>query len=963
VADIAVQLRDALHDRYLLERELGRGGMATVYRARDLKHDRLVALKVLHPELAAALGSERFLREIRTAARLQHPHILPVHDSGDAAGQLWFTMPYVEGESLRERLQREQQLPLEDALRIATEAARALEYAHHHEVVHRDIKPENLLLAADGSTLVADFGIARALGGAVEPLTETGLVMGTPAYMSPEQASGERELDGRTDQYSLACVVYEMLAGEPPYTGPSSQAIIAKRLCEPIPRLGTVRQVPQAVEAAVSKGLAKAPADRYPSTSAFAAALTRSGLTPTTALPTSIGVPRRIRPPIRLLVGLLAVVVALSVGIQRLASTPTLRETGALGTRDPVVLADFVNRTPDSTLAATLTDAFRVDLGQSDAVQLADPTQVASTLSQMRRSTEGPLAPDLAREVAQRQGIKAVVTGEVGAAGMGYVLSAAVVSAADGHTLTAVRTTAPDDRHLITALDELSGRLRERIGESVARVHATPPLEQVTTGSLEALRKYSAAFRAGWEAGDFDRAIALLRDATAIDTTFASGYRLMAIAIGNTRGARSAQVDAITRAYLHQDRLSEYERLTLTAVYQLFVESDLERAVTTQRILREEDRTADDAALLGSMLRLAGRCGEADSLFDIAIDSLPRMGVPYGNKLTCALEQGRIMEAESTLSRLALAVPQHPALGLSRAYVFTSRGELDSAVSILAKWRRDQAADQSVQTRGSWLQARLSEGRGRIVEAERYLQEYMAASEERGLPADRLLGAVKLAELELRYRRRADRAIATVQDALRRHPLDSLPPLDRPYLTLAEFFAAAGRTGDARRLVADYERVVPQGLRRGQSALEAAVASALALAQHRPSDAITAARAWNLGLAINADSRIDASAAPHCRTCGLYELGQAFEEEGQPDSALAAYRRLVDAPGIWNLLSAHAIAPAWRRLGELYEARGQRTEALDAHAQFAARWKNADPELQPAVREARQRITALTGEH
>ena len=205
VGDLLEALRQGLADRYALERELGRGGMATVYLASDLRHDRPVALKVLHPELAASLGPERFLREIKLAARLQHPHILTVLDSGEAGGRLWFTMPFVEGESLRDRLRRERQLPVDDALRIAREAAQALEYAHDHGAIHRDIKPENLLLTRDGNTLVADFGIARAMGGAPdEKLTETGLVVGTPAYMSPEQASGDRGLDARTDLYSLA---------------------------------------------------------------------------------------------------------------------------------------------------------------------------------------------------------------------------------------------------------------------------------------------------------------------------------------------------------------------------------------------------------------------------------------------------------------------------------------------------------------------------------------------------------------------------------------------------------------------------------------------------------------------------------------------------------------------------------------------------------------------------------------
>lgn len=248
--------------------------MATVFLAHDLKHDRPVALKVLLPELAAALGPERFHREIMLAARLQHPHILTVHDSGEAAGQLWFTMPFVEGQSLRDRLNREKQLPVEDAVRIAREAALALEYAHQHHVVHRDIKPENLMLTTDGSTMVADFGIARALGGSEQQLTSTGIAIGTPAYMSPEQASGAHELDARTDVYALGCVLYEMLAGEPPYTGPTAQAIIARALTETPRPIHPMRAgVPEAVDALIAKAMAVTAADRYATAAEFARAL------------------------------------------------------------------------------------------------------------------------------------------------------------------------------------------------------------------------------------------------------------------------------------------------------------------------------------------------------------------------------------------------------------------------------------------------------------------------------------------------------------------------------------------------------------------------------------------------------------------------------------------------------------------------------------------------------------------
>src|SRR5262245_19868433 len=266
--DLTLRLQSALSDRYRIERKLGAGGMAVVYRVHDIRHDRPVALKVFHPELAAVLG-ERFLQEIRVAAKLSHPHILTVHDSGEVAGGdagpgfLWYTMPVVDGESLRQRLQRESQFPVEEAVRIARTVADALDFAHANGIVHRDIKPENILLFA-GEPMIADFGIALALGRVGQDrITQTGFSLGTPAYMSPEQAFSESHLDGRTDIYSLGCVLYEMLAGEPPYTGPTPQAIVAKRLSEPLPRLRTVRNVPEALERAIQTSLARNPADRF----------------------------------------------------------------------------------------------------------------------------------------------------------------------------------------------------------------------------------------------------------------------------------------------------------------------------------------------------------------------------------------------------------------------------------------------------------------------------------------------------------------------------------------------------------------------------------------------------------------------------------------------------------------------------------------------------------------------------
>ncbi|WP_310572243.1 protein kinase [Gemmatimonas sp.] len=277
-ADTLARLSAALADRYRVDRELGQGGMATVYLAHDIKHDRDVAIKVLHPDLGAALGGDRFLSEIRTTARLQHPHILPLLDSGDADGLLYYVMPLVTGETLRSRLERERQLPINDAVRIAREVASALDYAHRQGVIHRDIKPENILLH-DGSALVADFGIALAVQSAAgQRMTQTGLSLGTPQYMSPEQAMGERTIDARSDIYALGAMTYEMLAGDAPFTGSSVQAIVAKVLSEKPTSLRTLRDtVPHHVEQAVFTALAKLPADRFESAKSFADALLTTG--------------------------------------------------------------------------------------------------------------------------------------------------------------------------------------------------------------------------------------------------------------------------------------------------------------------------------------------------------------------------------------------------------------------------------------------------------------------------------------------------------------------------------------------------------------------------------------------------------------------------------------------------------------------------------------------------------------
>src|SRR5438445_11657569 len=417
LADPFQQLRATLADRYTFERELGRGGMATVYLAQDLKHHRKVAIKVLEPELAAALGPDRFLREIEIAAGLSHPHILPLYDSGEAGASLYYVMPYVEGETLRGRLNRELQLPLEDALRITREVADALSYAHGHDVVHRDIKPENILFQA-GHAVVSDFGIARAITAAAGgSLTATGIAIGTPAYMSPEQATGSSRLDGRSDIYGLGCVLYEMLAGEPPYTGPSAQVVMAKRVADPVPSVRRLREtVPSAIDSVITKALAKSPADRFGTAEGFAAALGVGVAEP--------GGPRRL--------ARLRVPLAVSAAVAGIVGTVLFLRT----TRPPTLDSNLLAVAPFDVLDQKLdlwreglVDVLSRDLDGAGTLRVV-PLSVV--LRRWRGRADAAEAADLGR----RTGARLALFGTVASAGPDSVrLRSAVVDVASGKTL------------------------------------------------------------------------------------------------------------------------------------------------------------------------------------------------------------------------------------------------------------------------------------------------------------------------------------------------------------------------------------------------------------------------------------------------------------------------------------------------------------------------------------------------
>jgi len=524
MTEVVEQLRTALADLYVLERELGRGGMATVYLAQDLKHDRRVALKLLHPDLAHALGSERFLREIRTAARLQHPHILPVHDSGAAAGHLWYTMPYVEGESLRDRLRREAQLPLKDAIRITREAAEALDYAHRHGVVHRDIKPENILLS-DGQALVADFGVAKAVDAAGgERLTGTGLALGTPAYMSPEQAAGSSALDGRSDQYSLACVLYEMLAGDPPFTGPTPQAVIGRRFVEPPPSLRMVRSaVPEALEQLVLRALAREPVDRFPTTAEFAEFLVAVPVNAPVAPPfTATGPPSRAKgSPIfaRRRFGRRALLFGLSLLLGIAALLALLwhsRATPKAAAADLIVVAPFDVVDPSLQLwGEGLVDVLARDLDGAGQLRTVSPTV---TVRRWRGRADAISAQALGRATEA----KLAVYGSVARAGSDSVrLTATMLDVARNHSLGGLEV-----RGARTQLGQLADSLAAGLLHQLGRTRPVAAMQHQGLGarSLPALEAFLQAEQ-HYRQGEWDSTRIYAQQAIALDNTFALAYR------------------------------------------------------------------------------------------------------------------------------------------------------------------------------------------------------------------------------------------------------------------------------------------------------------------------------------------------------------------------------------------------------------------------------------------------------
>jgi tetratricopeptide (TPR) repeat protein len=1026
MSDVLARLRIALADRYVVERELGHGGMATVYLAEDRRHHRRVAIKVLREELAV-LGPERFLREIAIAAQLQHPHILPLYDSGEADGLVYYVMPYVEGESLSARLAREGALPIEDVVRLLREIADALAYAHGHGVIHRDIKPANVMISGSHA-LVTDFGVAKAVHAAAgdATLTGTGMALGTPAYMAPEQAMADPGLDHRADLYAVGVLAYEMLTGRPPFQGPTAQTVIAAHLSEPAVLLSRHRpSVPPALEALVMRCLEKLPADRVQRTTdllheleamstpgggipaavgpggvptiarvaaSYAAAsaivlglvygLERLLGLPDWVLPVAVvllavGLPiilatlqrergRRAIPGVAsgggldrwltwrraiaggaLAFGGLAVVVGAWAAMRALGIGPagTLVGSGVLAERDRILLSDFADRTGDTTLAAAVTEAFRVDLGQSPTVTLVQPAELADVFQRMQRERPRTITADLAREVAVREGVKVVVAGEINPLAGAYVVSAQLLAPETGETLVALRETARDSTAIIGAVDRLSRRLRERIGESLRSIRETPPLDRVTTGSLPALRKYSEATRVA-QSGEPARALALYQDAIALDTAFAAAYRGLAILLGNWGVERALAARSMAKAFQFRDRLTERERLWTTGSYYM-QRGDPQAALVPYLSLLETE--PDNARLLnniGVLYTLQRENERALVYYERAFHLAPRSQQTAFNVIVNNLELGRFAAARAANDTFAAAVPHHPLLPVHRYLIAMAEFDYDSAQAAVDDW--DPQNDPLSASVGSALRAGLGALRGRPDAVERELvQAEQRARDGRQVP-EYLRAVIGAALYDAEVRGKPAEGMARVAAALRRFPLEPLDPVDRPYTELAEFYARAGRPERSRALLAEFDRQVPAEFRPAAQVDYDRAAAWTSLAEGRLDEALRGFRRADRGM---------------CRICVLPGIAQVYEREGNTDSVLAVLERYVTTTDDdrWQV-DPLELPGILVRLGQLYEARGDTARALRYDGRLLDLWRDAVPELQPIVAQVRDRVRRLAGE-
>ena len=1043
------QLQDTLGDAYTITRELGGGGMSRVFVAREESLRRNVVVKVLPPELLAGVNAERFDREIAMAAGLQHPHIVPVLTAGQMNGVPYYTMPFVDGESLRGRLTTDGALPITECIGILRDVAKALAYAHERSIVHRDIKPDNVLLSG-GSAVVTDFGIAKALSAARTEapggtLTQIGTSLGTPAYMSPEQAAADPATDHRADIYSFGCLAYEMIAGRPPFTAKNPQKLLAAQMGETPQQIAELRpDVPQPLATLVMKCLAK-DADERPQRAveivriletvtsgagheampmilaggrgmfkramlvyvvAFAivavvakAAIVAVGLpdwvfpgalvimalglpvilftayvhrttrrvmgatptytpggTPSLAKGTMAQMAIKASPHVSwrraaigggaavagfvLLVGIYMVLRAFGIG-----PAGSLLAAGAIAQDEKILVADLTSPASDSTLGPVVTDAFRTALGQSQSVAVVQPATVRDVLRRMERPADTKVDFSLAREIATREGIKAVIDGSLLGVGGRYVIALRLVSSQTGDALATFRETADTQSDILPTVDRLAKEVRAKIGESLKSVQSTTPLEQVTTPSLEALRKYVEGLRIIYE-GDFQRGAALLQEAVTIDTGFAMAYRKLAVEYGN-RGLPEKSQAFYEKAYAHIDRLSDAERyLLLGSYYQNSRHQDAAKArAAFERLLEIQPTNTAGLNNLSNLLIFNHEHARAESLLVRAIQVGPVATVHYNNLRRARVALGKIDSARAAVEACTKAFPKNVDCAVARADLQWSLGEFDS-VRVTAAAMEPKMTSPEDRATFALASADFMRLQGRIDEAARLERDGAQNARLAGAFAPEVDESLSLAFDDAYLRGNSAGAIRRMDEALAKTPLRAIPMSEAPYESAALTYALVDRPDRARAILAEWD-----------TRRSTAPTTRDTVLLHR--------MRGNIALAVKdyptAESELRITEKQGCLVCDLPLLGRAFDLAGVPDSAIAVYERFTSTP--WPeraALDARFLPAVHKRLGELYESKGNRDAALKHYRAFIALWKNADPVLQPKVRDAQLRVAELT---
>ena len=949
MTDILERLRVALGERYAIERQAGEGGMATVWLARDLKHGREVAVKVLRPELGASIGTDRFLREIELAAKLQHPHIVPVYDSGAAQGVLYYVMPFVEGESLRDRLRRDGALPIEEAQRYLQEVASALAYAHQRGIVHRDIKPENIMLSG-GVAVVTDFGIARAMEAGSQNLTGIGMAIGTPAYMSPEQATAGDDVDARSDQYSLACVYYEMLTGKQPFTGPTAKAVMAQSLTGPRPRASASRQgLPPGLDAALARGLASEPADRFPTISGFAEAATQAGFGG-----------RRLTAP--LLAGIAGLVLLLAGGAWWLgrstANSPVVKEAQRIA-----VLPFTASGTGVDVLGEGMVDLLATNLDAVGGISVVEPRRV---LAQWRKQGGEGLDLDGSLDVGREVGAEAIVLGSIVGTGNTVRLSADLY-AKDGTRLARAQQEGHPDS-VLALVDRLSVALLQDVWRSREPIPSLR-VAALTTASVPALRAYLDGER-HYRRAEWDSAQAAFEEAIAQDSTFALAHYRMAMTLGWNGGYGTERDRRATEAAArHASRLPERER-TLLGGYQLFSGRDPSAADTLLRIASAHPTDVDAWYLLGEA-RFHSR--------SVRGWTVEELYAPFDS----------VLALDSTLTPASihpfhLAVSTRDSLRFRRYAATVSGGASPGYAAAVDVTRRMVWGGGLVTQPESAAVARSSIGAFAVSLAARWdplvLPERLVDGFDRLVP----MGASASLASQLPFLR-AFLLVGLGRVAGFDTMVDSLykvAPLMARNVEVGPLLMGAAPPGWRQTATARFLGATPDSpfmaaiqatvrLQRGEHPRALRITDSLiALPPNRVGDArwtdlARALRGW--ALLASGDT-----------VAGVAQMRAGLRLLSDWNNFLTGPVRLVFARALSARAETRAeavallrngfdadiglLGPAIYELGRAEELVGNRANAAEAYAQFIRLWADADPFLQPQVAEARLGLQRVTGE-